>query len=140
LAAGPAISGPSAITINEDAGATNIDYTITDATVPAFAISTWATTSNESLVSIDNLSVLGLGKNRQLSFFPTANANGAATLTLFANLFGNISQHLVSGSVDVNLQVAYQIEIHGRVPALDARVRQRQPGLRIGPGACGDAG
>jgi hypothetical protein len=84
-AAGPLISGPAAITLNEDAATTNIDYTITDSTAPAFAIRAWATTSNESLVSIDNLSVLGLGKNRQLSFFPTVNANGAATLTLFAS-------------------------------------------------------
>ncbi|MEO8425536.1 MAG: Ig-like domain-containing protein [Verrucomicrobiota bacterium] len=83
--AGPLISGPSAISIIEDSGITNIDYTITDATAPAFAIRAWATTSNESLVSIDNLSVLGLGKNKKLSFFPTANANGAAILTLFAS-------------------------------------------------------
>jgi hypothetical protein len=82
--ANPAISGANKITINEDT-TTNVVYTISDPVTPSFGIQTWATSSSQSLVSSNNLSVLGIGKNRTLSVTPSTNANGTATITLYAS-------------------------------------------------------
>ena len=84
-AAAPVISGTSALTLQEDAGATNLVYIITDSDTPVFSITTWATSSNQGLVSSNNIKITGLSRNRQLTLTPTANSNGVATITFFAS-------------------------------------------------------
>ncbi len=81
----PVLTPPSATTVLEDCGRTNLNFTVTDPDTSFFAVKVTASSSNTSLISSANLSVVGSGTTRQVGFTPSTNASGTATISLVAD-------------------------------------------------------
>ena len=78
----PTISGLTNITINEDATAGPLPFTIRDSQTVASNLTLRAVSSNPSLLPTNNL-IFGLtGTNRTLTFTPVTNRFGSAAITL----------------------------------------------------------
>ncbi|HTG45198.1 MAG TPA: hypothetical protein VK633_11775, partial [Verrucomicrobiae bacterium] len=78
----PVISGISAYTINEDAGATNRAFAVSDVDTTIGSVTVDAASSDTNLVTV---SVTGTTTNRTLVVTTVTNAFGTATITLIAD-------------------------------------------------------
>lgn len=80
----PTITVARSLSVNEDAGETNLSFTVTDVDSPVANIAITATSSNTNLIANTNLVVTvtdGVGK---ITFTPLPDANGQTTFTLIA--------------------------------------------------------
>ncbi|NOS68618.1 MAG: hypothetical protein HOP33_01630 [Verrucomicrobia bacterium] len=84
FAAPPVLTGPSNVTILEDAARTNLTFTVTDPDTAIFAVSVEASSSNPSVIDTADIFINGAGTSRTLSLVPIADTNGSATITVIA--------------------------------------------------------
>ena len=76
----PVISNISDQIIDEDCATSPISFTITDADYDSLTVST--TSSNLTLISVENIDISGTGANRTISMTPNLNKFGSSIITI----------------------------------------------------------
>lgn len=80
--AAPTISAIGDVTINEDANTGTIGFTVGDQETAAGSLTLSATSSNTTLVPLNNITFGGSGANRTVLVTPVANASGSSIITV----------------------------------------------------------
>ena len=78
----PTITAIADVNINEDANTGNIAFTVGDAETPVANLTLSATSSNTTLVPVNNITFGGSGANRTVLVTPVANVSGSSTITV----------------------------------------------------------
>ncbi|KPA10498.1 membrane protein containing DUF560 [Candidatus Magnetomorum sp. HK-1] len=98
----PIISNIDDLTIDEDATATHISYTISD--IESTALTVVVFSSNQTLIPDDQLSIQGSGTNRELIITPLENQSGQSSIQLIVSdtegLTASQSFHLIVNPIN----------------------------------------
>lgn len=78
----PEISAISDVTVDEDTDAGPIRFTVSDVDSPVGDLTITATSSDQSLVTDSDITLLGNGTNRRIRLSPQPNVSGTTTITL----------------------------------------------------------
>lgn len=130
----PQISALPNLTIQEDASASNLQFSTSDTDNPSSELIVSAVSNNQALISDSQLSVIGAGENRRLRFAPVDNAFGNATITLTVSdgfTFSQSTFDIVVQPVNDAPQISSTVTHNYTSRGIDG-VRSTAPGLLTG--------